>query len=525
MQTLVELFENTVERYPDKIALHDRGNDWTYRQIADRAACTAAWLRKNGFKPQERVGLLVPNSLEYVVAYFGILLAGGIVVAVKPDTTSRELVGLLTHCGAAAIVADTRYQTTLSTIMQEVASIRLVVLAGKYSSIPALPKQVGVLSQLWQSPEQIADCAPVTCRDIAQIIYTSGTTGSPKGVTLSHTNLVANCASIVQYLELNHDDSVFVILPFYYSYGNSLLLSHIAVGGRLILTPDFVFWNRALDVMQTERATGFSGVPSSYAMLLHKSNFETRELPHLRYMTCAGGALPTATTKRLRSAFPQVDLFLMYGQTEASARLSTLMPNDVDSRPGSIGKEIPGVKLTVLNKAGQQVQVGEVGEIVANGDNVMVGYWNEPEQTALTCRPDGLHTGDLAKVDWDGYLYLVGRKSEMIKCGSYRIAPQEIEEILMELPGVADAAVAGIPDEILCEVPIAFVVKSDAGEGLTEREVLNHCGANLPRHKMIHRVHFVTSLPRTSTGKLRRSELCKRIAEHPHPEEHLINAE
>jgi acyl-CoA synthetase (AMP-forming)/AMP-acid ligase II len=318
---------------------------------------------------------------------------------------------------------------------------------------------------------------------------------------------VANCRSIVEYLNLTSADSVFVILPFFYSYGNSLLITHAAVGGRLILASSFVFWNRVLDLMEQQRATGFAGVPSTFAMLLHKSNFKKRAFEDLRYLTCAGGALAPAVVRQIRGALPHVQIFPMYGQTEAAARLSTLMPDELDAKLGSIGRGIPGVELKVLDKHSRPVPVGEVGEIVARGENVMVGYFGDEEATREVLRDEGLRTGDLARVDEDGYIYIVGRCSDMIKSGAYRINPQEIEEVILELDGVADVAVAGQPDEILGEVAVAFVTPAPDRNGLAAEAVVEHCARLLPRHKQVHRVVLTDTIPKTPSGKVKRQEL------------------
>jgi acyl-CoA synthetase (AMP-forming)/AMP-acid ligase II len=210
--------------------------------------------------------------------------------------------------------------------------------------------------------------------------------------------------------------------------------------------------------------------------------------------------------ERLRAASSRAELYLMYGQTEATARLATLLPHDVATRPGSIGKAIPGVSLAVLDEEGRLAPPGETGEIVARGDNVMVGYWNDPEETARVLRPDGLHTGDLARMDEDGYLYIVGRQSDIIKCGAYRISPKEIEEAILELDGVAEVAVTGRPDELLGEAPVALVVPE--GDGLlSPQAVLDHCREALPRHKMVREVRLVPALPKAASGKVRRSDL------------------
>ncbi len=503
MKTLTELLANTVQARSEHELLWERGAGLPYGELWHRAGGFARWLRAGRLQEQDRVAILLPNGRAYLTAYFGTLLARGIAVGLNPDTTVEELAWVLRHCTPAVLVATRTHRALVHRATALADCSATIVWATDKGLLAAdsepIESDEPPSAEHWPVPD-----------DIAQIIYTSGTSGRPKGVTLSHRNLVANTRSIVQYLKLGPTDSVFVILPFFYSYGNSLLLTHVAAGGRLILAPDFVFLNRALDVMEQQGATGFSGVPSSYAMLIHRSDFLNRSFPTLRYLTCAGGGLARSLVRRIREAFPHVELYLMYGQTEASARLSSLMPDELDRKPGSIGRGIPGVTLRVLDDGGRPVAPGQVGEIVARGENIMVGYWNDPEGTAAVLRPEGLRTGDLATVDEDGYIYVVGRKSDLIKSGAYRIHPREIEEVILELDGVAEVAVVGLPDEMLGEAPVAFVVRSERSAAVSADDIIRHCAARLPRYKRIHRVVFVDELPKTSTGKVRRQLLRER---------------
>jgi len=507
MKTLYAQFRDRVAEAPNRVAVHHRNDDVTYEDLAGHAAAVAAWLHAHGLQHGDRVALLIPNSAAFVAAYLGIQAAGGIVVALNPDTTPHELANTLGDCAPFGVITGLAAEAPLSQVAAKLPSVRVLIRTGD--------KQAGDFPKSWQ----IAAWADVEkypaaqlpsdpqVDDIAQIIYTSGTTGKPKGVTLSHGNVAANCRSIVEYLSLTADDSVLVSLPFFYSYGNSLLFTHLAVGGRLVLATDTVFWNRLLDLMQRQRTTGFSGVPSTYAMLLHKSDFRSRAFPDLRYLTCAGGGLAPAVVERLREVVPNVDLFLMYGQTEATARLSTLMPHEVDTKLGSIGRGIPGVQLSVLDDAATPVQPGEVGEIVASGDNLMQGYWNDREGTDRVIRAEGLRTGDLARIDEDGYIFIVGRKSDIIKSGAYRINPKELEEVILKLPGVSEVAVVGVPDEIQGEAIVAFVVHSANEAETTAPAIFEHCRRHLPRYKMIREVRFVDNLPKTASGKIRKNEL------------------
>ncbi len=513
-KTLWELFRERAEADSDRVAVHHRGEDVTYGQLASRAARLGGRLREEGLKRGDRVALLSANSADYVACYLGILAAGGVVVALNPDTTARELTRTLNDSTPMAVITNRKAARPLAEAASGAADgfvggIRLVIEMDAPGATPAFPWRTVSLREVFRQDASTAATAPAL-DDVAQVIYTSGTTGHPKGVTLSHRNLAANCRSILDYLQLGADDAVFVILPFFYSYGNSLLITHLAVGARLVLASDFVFWNRALDLMESQRATGFAGVPSSYAMLLHKSDFGKRSFSHLRYLTCAGGGLAPAVAEQLRRIVPGARLFLMYGQTEATARLSTLLPEEFDAKPGSIGRGIPGVELKVLDESGRPVQPGEAGEIVATGANVMLGYWNDPRATARVLRPEGLWTGDLARVDDDGYLFIVGRKNDIIKSGAYRINPKEIEDVILEVQGVAETAVVGIPDEIMGEFPVAFVVPSPADgadPALGAAEILDHCRSQLPRYKLAREIRFVESLPKTSTGKVKRAEL------------------
>ena len=364
------------------------------------------------------------------------------------------------------------------------------------------------LGEVFESPP--GTLAPRKPEDPAIILYTSGTTGQPKGVMLSHANLVANTRSILGYLRLTESDRVMAVLPFFYSYGNSILLTHIAIGGSLVVNRSFLYPNVILDEMQQYDVTGFSGVPSTYAILLNRSTFCERSFPSLRYLTQAGGPMAPDLADRLLRACPGVQLFIMYGQTEASARLSYLPPADLGQKAGSIGLPIPGVTLEVLDPAGSPVPPGTTGEIVASGPNIMLGYWGRPDLTAERLRDGRLWTGDLAYEDEEGYLFIVGRQSDMIKTSAHRIAPQEIEEVLLEHDLVHDVAIIGISDEMLGEAILACVVLRE-GVSCTEKELVLHCKALLPSFKVPKHVRFLEELPRTSSGKVKRPALRNQV--------------
>lgn len=487
----------------------------------DSARLASFLLRDDGDFKGNRVCLFLENSLEYVISYFGVLKAGGVVVPVGDRIGSRGARAILGNAApTVAIVNDVARETILS-LLPEFPFLRTIILAGpgrdgNAATPPVGPGGDGIggrgvfrLDEILEtSGEGAAPWPDVSPDDLAAIMYTSGTTGNPKGVTLSHRNLASNALSIVEYLALSPDDSVMAILPFYYSYGASLLTTHVIAGGSLVLENGFHYPNLVLAKMIAERVTGFAGVPSTFAILLNHSGVRKHRFPHLRYVTQAGGAMAPRHATELMEIFPGAEIVIMYGQTEASARLSYLAHGDLVRKIGSIGKAIPGVRLTVRKEDGSPAAPGEVGEIVAEGANVMRGYWGLPEETGKVLREDGLHTGDLATVDEEGYLYIVGRASDMIKSGAHRISAKEIEEVILEIPAVHEVAVVGGKDEVLGESIKACVVLRP-GASCRRIDVLHYCRANLPPYKVPKHVVFCTALPKTATGKIRKNELAE----------------
>jgi len=500
----------SAERFPEKEVIIQQAQRKTYAEVLTSALSLAYWLHSKNLKPGYRAAILTDNPFEYVTAYFAILVAGGVVVGLNSQTSNRTLKTILNDCRVSILFANGKYTKYINNIAADIPSVQISAISGliadnslnqsyfewdDFTKILTSFRELNKNSFPKQSPS-----------DIAQIIYTSGTTGEPKGVMLRHSNLVANTNSIVQYLKLTESDRIMAVLPFFYSYGNSVMLTHIASGGSLVVNQNFTYPNVILEEMVKEKVTGFSGVPSTFAILLNRSALKSYTFPSLRYLTQAGAAMSPTLANSLKEIFPKVDIYIMYGQTEASARLSYLDPEDIYRKPGSIGKAIPGVNLQILARNAKPVKVGEIGEIVANGANIMAGYWERPEETVKTLRPEGLWTGDLAKMDEDGYFYIVSRKSDIIKSGSHRITPKEIEEIILEYRTIHEVAVVGEEDEILGEIIKACVVLKKKNTS-NARELLVHCRKELPAYKVPHKIVFCDELPKTATGKIKKTEL------------------
>lgn len=498
------LLTRSAERLPTGIALVQGDARVSYGELADKACRMASALGELGIKRGDRVAIALENSLEYLVAHFGTLMSGGVSVPVYHNTPAASFAKIAADCGPGAVISRPGFLRALMKSGEAPAGARFII-AGPVTDAE---KNSGCVSFEECLKSSGAPGGARSSGDLATIIYTSGTTGDPKGVMLSHRNLSANTRSIVEYLELTASDSVMAVLPFYYSYGNSVLLSHVMQGATIVADNRFMYPNKVLEAIAAEKVTGFAGVPSTFAILCHRSSFKNMSFPSLRYMTQAGGAMPHETAFELLKVVPRAKIYIMYGQTEASARLSYLPPEDIYRKSGSVGTAIPGVTLEVLDESGRPVKPGETGEIIASGENIMLGYWGKPEETEAVLKAGKLHTGDMATVDEDGYIYIMSRKTEMIKSGAHRIAPREIEEVLLKDPAVFEAAVVGRPDAILGEAVCAFVVLKD-GAAATAQELLRLCHGNLPAYKMPREIFFMKSLPKTENMKVKKAELKK----------------
>ncbi len=453
-------------------------------------------LHANGLKLaqylKEEVGennniiLISQNSVFFLIAYLAIMKSGNVCVPLNPviEQENLDYITKATDCKTFFVPQRIRekYFLTNKTILNETDLNNLV------NSMPEINESL---------PEKFDE------NRLAQILFTSGSTGLPKGVMLSHRNLISNTDSIVEYLKLTSEDIIEVVLPFYYCYGLSLLHTHLRVGGSVVLNNNFVFLGSVLDDIDKYKCTGFAGVPSHFQILLRKSkSFRNNAFPSLRYFTQAGGKLHNVFIQELIEAFPTKKFFVMYGQTEATARLSYLPPEMLSKKLGSIGKGIPNVTLDVFDKNDQPVEFGEVGEIVAKGDNVMLGYLNDPVSNERTLRNGWLRTGDIAQKDEDGYIYLVAREKEIIKVGGKRISPKEIEEVIVSIPEVVDCTIEGVYDEILSEAIKATIVLTDkADEEITKAKILLTCRNKLVLYKVPSIIEFKKKLDVNLAGK------------------------
>lgn len=495
--TLVHLLRRSSQTWPLKDALVQGDRRLSYADLWRAAQKLAGHLSDNGLGRGARVSLLMENSPEYAIAYYGVLLAGGVVVALNTTTKVRDLANWISHSGSRCLIADGRHPE-LSALKESLRDIDLIV-----NSEAAERKCVTTFQDILRAFYDVGDLRMPDGSEVASIIYTSGTTGRPKGVVLSHNNLCANALSILEYLGLTSEDSIVNVLPFYYSYGNSVLHTHLAVGAKIVIENSMLYPRRLLETIVREQVTGFSGVPSTFSLLLNRTKLSDFDLSRIRYITQAGGAMAPASIERIRREIPNAQFFVMYGQTEASARLTYLPPTQLDSKKGSVGIGIPGVTISIRDDTGNEVPKGTIGEVWARGANIMQGYWRDSEATSRTLVAGWLRTGDLAYQDRDSYLYIIGRSSEMIKSGAHRISPKDIEEVILELVGIEEAVVVGVPDEVLGQAIKAVVVRAPNSD-IDAKAILRHCRNNLAVYKIPKVVEFAEHIPKTASGKIRR---------------------
>lgn len=481
MNFVAYLFERN---HPDDhVAIVEGRKQITYGQLKNAVHSTMEGLQ---FSKGERVLILSENNLFFIVSYLAAMGKGLVTVPIFSRLSPKEIAYIYQDVGAVGVFAHPRLRT-------KVEGIETVLLE------PVLEP----------AEDQPIEFEQVAKDDLAVINYTSGSTGKPKGVMTTHGNLVSNTESIIQYLNLTSEDRFLLVLPLAYCYGASWLHTLLRVGGRIYVNNAFIFTQKLIEQMVNERITGFGGVPSHYQILIRKSNFLRTDFPSLRFLAQAGGKLQTPYIRELVDTFGPEKIYIMYGQTEATARLSYLPPERLKDKMGSIGKGIPGVELKVVDKDFKPVKPGEVGELVAKGDNIMLGYWNDPEETAKVLKNGYLFTGDLATVDEDGFIYVVDRKKTMVKSGGYRVSTKEIENAIAENRNVIEVAVVGAPDELKGEIPVAFVVLKD--ESALE-EVKQTYKEILPKYKWPDRIVVAKRLPKNESGKVLYAELKKQAA-------------
>jgi long-chain acyl-CoA synthetase len=504
-----QFLDQSAALYPDKPAVWYEGKWSTYSEIQTQSNQLARFLIEHGIVHGDRVALFMANSIRYIVAYYAILKAGAVVVSLNTKCSQGEFRFYMNDAECKALISEQRSLKSISGMT--LTDLHLSVVITDHD-LPEMDCRTGYFNIIFSKYDAYLPAVKHRSQDLESIVYTSGTTGRAKGVMLTHSNIIANTYSIVSYLHLKPEDRIMVILPFYYIYGKSLLNTHFSVGGSLVIDNRFAFPNTVLETMSRTDVTGFSGVPSTFLILLHKSMLRDYKFSKLRYLTQAGGPMPASVQRNVAEIFAPAELYIMYGATEASARLAYLDPKALPRKWGSIGKAIPNVNLFIVDESGEKVEPGREGEIVARGPNIFKGYWKDPDTTSKVLVKGCYYTGDLGKMDDEGFLYVTGRKSDFVKVGGEKVSTKEIEEHLLEIEDIAEAAVIGIEDEILGESISAYLVLKERSD-ITIGEVMKLLSGNLPAYKMPKLIQVLRELPKNEAGKVMKERLCNISAE------------
>ena len=543
---LETFLEHSARRLPHKIGLIYGDRRLTYDEIEARCNRLAHALIAAGVERGDRVAIFLDNCVEAVVSVFAVLKAGAVFVMVNSTTKAEKLTWILNNCQAQALVAPKVKLAALDDCWSQTPYLASVFVTGGLNAAGSnnAAKQFFDLDGLTCMQDSVAELVRVPMRstvdrnshefryaacaaghtvastqpppkraidiDLAALVYTSGSTGNPKGVMLTHLNMVSAATSITTYLENREDDIVLSVLPLSFDYGLYQALMAFKIGGTLVLERSFTYPHAVLERLIREKVTGFPLVPTMAAILL-QMDLSKYDFSSLRYVTNTAAALSVEHIRKLRALFPHVTLFSMYGLTECK-RVSYLPPDQLDIRPNSVGKGMPNEEVFVVDADGRRVEPGVIGELVVRGANVMKGYWDLPDETANKLRPGPvpgemmLYTGDLFRTDAEGYLYFVGRKDDIIKSRGEKVSPKEVENVLCSHPAVAEAAVVGVPDAVLGEAIRAVVTLKPCAQA-TEQEILRYCAQHLEDFMVPQTVEFRDALPKTSNGKVNKREL------------------
>jgi acyl-CoA synthetase (AMP-forming)/AMP-acid ligase II len=440
----------------------------------------------------------------------------------SPTLKTQKLAYILNNCQVSALITHINKTDVVSEALDRTESVNQVCWVGPNTQIPnIISKKISFHS--FTEILRFAQCAelsalshvPYTLHptpyknidlDLATIIYTSSSTGIPKGVMLTHLNMISAATSITTYLENVPEDIIINVLPLSFDYGLYQVLMAFKFGGTVVLEKSFTYPYEIIKQMVKEKVTGFPGVPTIFVILLQLEDLEKFDLSSLRYITNTAASLPVTHILRLREIFPQARLYSMYGLTECK-RVSYLPPEELERRPGSVGKGMPNEEVWIVDEMGNRVGPGIVGELVVRGSNVMKGYWGDQEATNRALKPGiipgekVLYTGDLFKMDEDGYLYFVGRKDDMIKSKGERVSPKEVENAIYGMEGVAEVAVIPVPDDILGQAIKAYVVPKN-GYVMNEKDLFLHCKKTLEEFTIPKYFEFRNSLPKNASGKI-----------------------
>jgi long-chain acyl-CoA synthetase len=504
---LGEAISLSAGRNPEKTALIYKGEQYSYA-FFEKTALRLSWhLVNSGIRKGDRVAIYMHNSFQCAVSIYGATLAGAVFLVINPQTKAGKLQFILNDSGASILIAEATHEDEISQALMDSDSIQELIVTGKveddsiFSGIKLLH-----FEDIISGADLVADLPNVIPTDLAALIYTSGSTGFPKGVMMTHQSMVFTSWSLIQYLRLEEEDRILLLLPLSFDYGLYQLLMAITVGGTLIVEQSFTFPASVYKSIRQHEPTVFPGVPTIYAMMIASSRESGLSFPSVKKVTNTAAAMPADFIPELKKIFPNALLFPMYGLTECK-RVCYLEPEMIDLKPNSVGKAIPGTEVFLLSPQGAPVPAGEPGILYVRGPHVMVGYWNREDLTNEMLKPGKipremvLCTNDWFRMDEEGFLYFQGRNDDIIKSRGEKISPVEIENIIYKIDGIREVAVFGLPDTILGESIMACVTIHKETQ-LSEKEIMKECIAHLELFMVPQKIAILDEMPKSANGKI-----------------------
>ena len=490
-----DLLIRTAERVPDKEALIEGDVRLAYQQFYEKAARFGAALQQLGVHPGDRVGLLLPNGISFAVAHFGCLLSGAISLPLNTRLAAKELEFIINDAQVSVLLVHTMFHDVWTAVRGNLPTVKHTITVGEsHSGLPAFDEMLAKRATSWTPWQAAAD-------EVACILYTSGTTGLPKGAMMTHRNIQFNNTSCKAHLGILSTDRTLIVLPmFHVTALNSQLSVFVEVGGTMVIMGAYKT-QEVIHQLAEHRITCAFFVPTICKLILISPHLAGVDLRALRLIAYGGAPMPTETIKGLQDRFPGVAVINLYGLTETSSLTTALPPADAEARSSSVGLPVSRTRIRIVDEDGRDLPPGQVGEIWIKGGQVVCGYFNRPDATAQAITDGWLHTGDLGKLDEEGYLYVVDRKKDMIIRGGENIYSIEVEEVLNAHPKVLESAVVPHPDRIFGEVVKAVCVLRP-GEGATAEEIIGFCKERLADYKVPVHVRFVEELPRNPGGKV-----------------------
>lgn len=481
-----------------KVAIIEGEKSITYTELYNNSNNNSnlikEYCKKNNFG--KNIGIFLNNSIDYALAYFSINLCDKIIVPINVKAKTKELISTISYCELDLIITNSFYKKVLKELIED-ENITIDIFNLDENDF----ERIGSKSSISNNKDNSGEC-----EDVVIMLHTSGTTSNPKRVMLTNKSLIANIKSNIESLKLTENDISLIALPMTFGYCNTAqFLTHLYLGATIVIMNGLFIPTKFFSIVDKYKITNFTGVPTMLLLLLDFNN-KKYNINSLRFICFGGGKMPLEKLKLLIEKYPSIGFLQTYGQTEASPRVTLLRKEDSLRKIGSVGKPIPNVKVRIVDEFNKDVSSNNEGEIIVFGDNLMKGYYKNPIETSKVLKDGWLYTGDLGVYDEEGYIYIVGRKKNVIISGGINVYPEEIEEVLTEHYAIQEAYVFGEDDNILGEVPVAKVVLKENNEETTEGEIKNYCLDKLASYKVPKNIEFVNSLEKTTTGKIRRKK-------------------